>query len=326
MVPTQVVNGIHHITVCCGGAQEDIDFSTRVLGLRMIKQTVLFDGGASIYHLYYSNADAEPGSVWTTFPFKQAGAYGRKGTGQIERTGFSVPTGAMEFWAAHLEHKGVAHGGIQERFGRPVIRFDHPSGLEVEVIGADGDDRRAWSTDEVPGEQGIRGFYNVTLAIRELKEMTFFLEEVLKFPKVGEDGAFHRFQIRDGGPSRFIDLHHMPNVPQGSWTFGAGTPHHIAFGVVNDEQDLAIKAYLEGSGLTDVSELKDRNYFHSIYVRTPGGVLFEFATSDIGFAVDEPMGRLGQKLLLPPWFENRREEIIRPLEPIRVPEYMQAAG
>ena len=324
MAATDFVTGIHHVTVCVGGAQEDIDFNTQVLGLRMIKQTVLFDGDASIYHLYYANADAEPGSVWTTFPFRQAGVKGRKGTGQIEATGFSVPAESLDFWTQHLDKHGVEHSGIQTRFGQQYIGFEHPSGLGLEVIASDGDDRTPWTTDEIPAEHAIRGFYNVTLAVRETREMTWFLEDVLKFPKVGEDGAYHRFQIKDGGANRTIDLHHLPDVPQGSWGFGEGTPHPVALGVLNDEQNAAVKAYLEGVGFTDVSEIKDRNYFHSIYCRTPAGVIFEFATSDIGFATDEPMDKLGETLLLPPWFEDRREEIVAPLEPITVPAYIQA--
>jgi catechol 2,3-dioxygenase-like lactoylglutathione lyase family enzyme len=326
MQPTEFVTGLHHVTVCVGGAQEDIDFATEVLGLRMIKQTVLFDGAASIYHLYYANAEAQPGSVWTTFPFRQAGVHGRKGTGQIEFTGFSAPGEALDFWARHLNRHGVEHGGVEERFGDQLIRFQHPSGLGLEVVGNDADDRTPWTTGHISADEGIRGFYNVTLAVRETDEMGWFLEEVLKYEKVGQDGAYHRYRIRDGGPGRYVDLHHLPDEPQGSWTFGAGTAHHVAFGVLNDEQDLALKAYLEGVGFTDTSDLKDRNYFHSIYVRTPGGVLFEFATSDIGFAVDEPMDKLGEKLLLPPWFEDRREEIMAPLEPITVPEYIRVSA
>lgn len=324
MAVTDVISGIHHVTVCVGGAQDDIDFVTQVLGLRMIKQTVLFDGTAPIYHLYYANAAAEPGSVWTTFPFRQARLTGRKGTGQVETTGFSVPSAALEFWAAHLTKHGVAHTGIRTRFGLRSIGFEDPSGLGMEVIGNDGDDRSPWVTDDIGADVAIRGFHNVTLAVRDLDEMARFLTDVLKMTKVGQEGAYHRFQFKDGGARRVVDLHHLPDVPQGSWTFGAGTAHHVAFGVLNDEQNLALKGYLEGVGFTDTSDLKDRNYFHSIYVRTPAGVLFEFATSDIGFAVDEPEEQLGRTLLLPPWFEPRRTEIVAPLEPITVPEYIRS--
>jgi catechol 2,3-dioxygenase-like lactoylglutathione lyase family enzyme len=324
MAVTEYINGIHHVTASVGGAQEDIDFNTQVLGLRMIKQTVLFDGENSIYHLYYANADAEPGSVWTTFPFKQAGVIGRKGTDQIETTGFSVPESSLDFWTNHLDRQAVKHSGIQKRFDRKLIQLEHPSGLGIELIGADRDTRNPWKTEDIPAEHAIRGFFNITLAVRETREMEEFMTGVLRFKKEGSDGSYYRFSIQNGGPGRYVDLHHLPDVPQGSWGFGAGTPHHVAFGVQNDEQNTELKAYIEGFGYTDVSDLKDRNYFHSIYMRTPAGVIFEFATSDIGFAVDEPEDKLGKKLLLPPWFENRRDEIVSKLEPINVPEYMEA--
>jgi catechol 2,3-dioxygenase-like lactoylglutathione lyase family enzyme len=296
----------------------------RVLGLRTLKQTVLFDGAAPIYHLCDADAAAEPRSVWTTFPFGQAGLTGCKGTGQIETTGFSVPSGALEFWAAHLTKHDVAHTGIQSRFGTRFIGFEDPSGLGMEVIGNDGDARTPWTTDEIGADVTIRGFSNVTLAVRDADEMARFLTDVLKMTMVGQEGAYHRFQFKDGGARRVEELHHLPDVPQDSWTSSMGTAHHVACGVLNDEQNLALKGYLEGFGFTDTSDLKDRNYVHSIYVRTPSGLLFEFATSDIGFAVDEPEKSPGRTLRLPQWFEPRQAEIVAPLEPITVPEYIRA--
>lgn len=322
MHATDFIKGFHHITVCVAGAQEDIDFTTKVLGLRMIKQTVLFDGTAPVYHLYYANGDADVGSVWTTFPFKAAGLYGRTGTGQIKTTGFSVPSGAMSFWAEHLEKHNVEHSGVQERFGEPFIEFKHPSGLSLAVVGCDDDPRKAWGHD-VPEAYGIRGFYNVTLAVRDLEEQENFLGNVMKFTRVGEDGPVTRYAIGAGGYNRIIDLYHMPDTKQGSWTFAVGIPHHYALEVGNDDENQRYKDYVEGFGFTDVSEIKDRNYFHSTYTRTPAGVVQEVATSDIGFAIDEPADKLGHQLLLPPWFEDRRAEIVAALEPITVPEYIR---
>jgi catechol 2,3-dioxygenase-like lactoylglutathione lyase family enzyme len=319
---TDVIKGFHHVTVCVAGAQEDVDFNTKVLGLRMIKQTVLFDGNAPIYHLYYGNKNGDIGSVWTTFPFKQAGIYGRYGTGQIKTTGFSVPVSALDFWAEHLTRHHVEHAGIQERFGERFIEFRHPSGLGLAVIGCDDDPREAWGFD-VPAEYGIRGFYNVSLAVRDLEESEFFLGNVMKFKRVGQEGPVTRYAIGDGGYNRIIDLYHMPDTKQGTWTFAVGIPHHYALAVTNDAENKAYKDYVEGFGYTDVSEIKDRNYFHSTYTRTPAGVVQEVATSDIGFAIDEPADMLGHQLLLPPWFEDRRHEIVSALEPITVPEYIR---
>jgi catechol 2,3-dioxygenase-like lactoylglutathione lyase family enzyme len=322
MAVTDVIKGFHHITVGVGGAQEDIDFTTKVLGLRMIKQTVLFDGASSIYHLYYGNGDADVGSVWTTFPFKQAGLFGRTGTGQIKTTGFSVPSTSLNFWAEHLDANGVKHSEIQERFGERFIEFEHPSGLSLAVVGCDDDPRTAWG-HAVPAEHGIRGFYNVTIACRDLEEQEFFLGTVMNFTRVGQEGPVTRYRMGDGGYNRIIDLYHMPDTKQGSWGFAVGIPHHYALAVEDDEENGTIKAYVEGFGFTDVSEIKDRNYFHSTYTRTPAGVVQEVATSNIGFAIDEPADRLGEQLLLPPWFEERRAEIVAQLEPITVPDYLR---
>ena len=125
------VNGIHHITSGVSAAQEDIDFFTKVVGQRMIKQTVLFDGTAPVYHLYYANKNAQVGSVMTTFPFKQAGLKGRKGTGQIYSASYSVPVGSLSFWVEHLDKYKVKHGKITERFGHKALGFTHPAGLEL---------------------------------------------------------------------------------------------------------------------------------------------------------------------------------------------------
>jgi catechol 2,3-dioxygenase-like lactoylglutathione lyase family enzyme len=320
--PAEYIKGIHHLTVSVGSAQEDIDFVTQVLGMRMIKQTVLFDGSASIYHLYYANADAEVGSVWTTFPFKKAGVYGRKGSGQIETSSFSVPTDSLDFWEKHLKNHGVENSGIIERFGQKMITFEDRSGIGMAVVGEDNDQRNAWQTDEISKENGIRGIFGATIRSRDIIEMDAYLTKMLNFKKVGQDGAFHRYHIKDGGAMKTIELHHVPDMEQGSWTFGVGIPHHIAFATEKDEHNLELKAYIEGFGYTDVTELKDRNYFHSIYNRTPSGVLFEYATSDIGFAIDEPADLLGHQLLLPPMFESRRSEIVKPLEPIQLPKYL----
>ncbi len=142
----------------------------------------------------------------------------------------------------------------------------------------------------------------------------------LGFKKSGEEGAFHRYDIQGGGPCKTVVLKHEPNLPQGSWTFGEGTVHHVAFAVANDEVQMKLKLFLEGLGYTDVSESKNRGYFHSVYLRSPGGILTEFATTDIGFMVDEKLEELGQHMLLPPWLEDRRAELIAPLEKIVVPE------
>ena len=313
------VTGIHHITVCAAGAQDDIDFQTKVFAQRLIKQTVLFDGRYAHYHLYYSNADCEPGSVYTTFPYNRVP--GRTGSGQIQSTAYTVPKGTVKFWTEHLDRHKIKRGPVQERFGQSFVRFSHPSGLQLEVIEDSADKRKGWTTEEVSADVTTRGFHGPVLSVREIAETERFFVEALGFRKTGVDGAFHRFEIGTGGSAKTVVLVHEPERPAGTWTFGAGTAHHLALEVSNDDQLAEQKGLYEELGYTDCSEIKDRQYFHSIYCRCPGGILVECAANAPGgFACDEAPDRLGTSLLLPPWFESRRSEIMAMLEPIKVPE------
>ncbi len=319
------VKGIHHITVCAARAQEDVDFLTKVFGQRLIKQTVLFDGRYAHYHLYYANADAQPGSVYTTFPYRRVS--GRQGSGQIQSTAYTVPKGTLKFWSDHLNRHKVKDEGIRERFGQCFIRFSHPSGLQLEVIEDSADNRRGWTTEEISADVTTRGFHGPVLSVREIPETERFFLEALGFRKTGVDGSFHRFEVGTGGAAKTVTLVHEPDRPAGSWTFGAGTAHHLALEMESDEKLAEQKALYEELGYTDCSEIKDRNYFHSIYCRCPGGILVECAaTTPDGFAVDEPIDQLGTSLLLPPWFETRRPEIIAMLEPITIPESNRPVG
>ncbi len=314
-----LVKAIHHITVCVGGAQEDIDFQTQVFGQRLIKQTVLFDGRYAHYHLYYANANAEPGSVYTTFPYQRV--KGKPGSGQIQSTAYTVPKGSLSFWSEHLNRHKVKHEGIQERFGQKFIRFSHPSGIQLEVLEDDTDKRKPWTTKEVTSDVATRGFHGPVLSVREIPETERFFVDALGFRKTGQEGPYYRFEIGEGGANKTVTLLHEPDRPSGSWIFGAGTAHHLALEVENDEKLAEQKGIYDELGYTDASEIKDRMYFHSVYCRCPGGILVECAaTVPEGFAVDEPADQLGTSLLLPPWFESRRAEIEAMLEPIRVPE------
>jgi len=307
------------MTVCVSGAQDDIDFQTQIFGQRMIKQTVLFDGRYAHYHLYYANANAEPGSVYTTFPYGRV--KGRPGSGQIQSTAYTVPKGSLNFWLEHLNRHNVKNGGIQERFGQKFIRFNHPSGIQLEALEDSADSRKGWTSKEVSGDVTTRGFHGPVLSVREVAETERFFVDALGFRKTGQEGPYYRFEIGEGGANKTVTLLHEPDRPSGSWTFGAGTAHHLALDVESDEKLTEQKAIYEELGYTDASEIKDRMYFHSVYCRCPGGILVECAaTVPQGFAVDEPADQLGQSLLLPPWFEQRRAEIEAMLEPIKVPE------
>jgi glyoxalase family protein len=313
------LTGYHHITACAGGAQEDVMFFTQVLGLRMAKQTVLMDGKIPIYHLYYANANIEPGSVMTTFPYSRKA--GRQGSGQVRSTSFAVSQGTLPFWRDHLKRHKIEQSGAEERFGQSFIRFQHPAGLSYEVIEDKEDRREGWTTPEIGRVEAVHGFHGAVLSVREIAETERFFTEALGFRKTGTDGAYHRFETGTGGANKTITLLHEPDKLAGSWTFGAGTVHHIALWGADDDALAEQKGIYEELGYTDASEIKDRFYFHSMYCRSPGGILVESCCNvPGGFEKDETKKELGTKVHLPPWFENRRAEILAELEPIRVPE------
>ena len=312
------LTGYHHITACAGGAQEDVEFFTNAVGLRMAKQTVLMDGKIPIYHLYYSNANLEPGSVMTTFPYSRKP--GRPGSGQVQATTFTVPKGSLPFWKEHFKRHNIEQEPIQERFGQSYIRFKHPAGLQYEVM-EDPDTRQGWTTPEVSKDVAVRGFQGTVLSVRETPETERFFIEALGFRKTGHEGPYHRFETGSGGANKTVTLMEEPNRPAGSWTFGAGTVHHIALWGADDAALARQKEIYEELGYTDASEIKDRFYFHSMYCRCPGGILVESCCNvPGGFEKDEPKELLGTKLHLPPWWDHRKDEIMAQLEPIRVPE------
>lgn len=313
------LTGYHHITACAGAAQEDVNFFTNVAGLRMAKQTVLMDGRIPIYHLYYSNRNLDPGSVMTTFPYRNK--KGRPGSGQVHSTAFTVPHGTLSFWKDQFKRHGVDQSPVAERFGQKFIQFKHPADLSFEVIEDKDDRREGWTTPQISEKEAIRGFHGAVLSVREVGETERFFVDALGFKKTGEDGAYHRFETGKGGANKTITLIHEPDKPAGSWTFGAGTVHHIALWGADDDALAAQKAIYEELGYTDASEIKDRYYFHSMYCRCPGGILVESCCNiDQSFEKDETRSELGKKLHLPPWWADRKEEMMKSLETIVVPE------
>jgi glyoxalase family protein len=313
------LTGYHHITACAGGAQEDVNFFTQAVGLRMAKQTVLMDGKIPIYHLYYSNANIEPGSVMTTFPYSRL--KGRRGSGQVQATAFTVAKGSLPFWKDHLKRHKLEQQPVAERFGQSFIRFSHPAGLDFEVIEDKEDQRKGWTTPEIGLGEAVRGFHGAVLSVREIPETERFFVDALGFRKTGVDGNYHRFETGTGGANKTVTLLHEPERPAGSWTFGAGTVHHIALWGADDDALTRQKAIYEELGYTDASEIKDRFYFHSMYCRCPGGILVESCCNvPGGFEKDEPAEKLGTQLHLPPWWADRKAEMMKILEPIRVPE------
>lgn len=306
----------HHITLCVGGAQEDYDFHTKVLSLKSVKKTALYDGNYPIYHLYYGNDVGEESTLVTTFPMRQSGRKSKQGAGQTGVMGLSVPTSALGFWERRLAAHGFAPK-VSERFGEKILRIKHPCGIDYEVAGIADDSRKAYSNGEVPADMGIRGVHNITVNVREMEPSEEFMTLAWNARKVGNDGKYTRYVFGEGGTGKIVDFAFEPQMPQANWTYGEGIVHHTAFQVENYEVQDAVKFNLEGLGFTDTSERKDRGYFDSIYVRTPGGAMFEATVSKpTGFTIDEPFESLGKSFQVPPVFAQRRQEIMEFLEPL----------
>ncbi|MGQ0620896.1 MAG: hydroxyquinol 1,2-dioxygenase [Panacagrimonas sp.] len=306
------IRGLHHITLCTGTAQADVDFFVKVIGQRFIKRTLLYDGRLPIYHLYFSDAEGTPGSVMTVFPMRRTGMVGRKGSGQFSAIAYSVPEGSLDFWREHFAKNGVPILGESERFGERYLRVVH-AGIDFEVVEDAADSRKSWKSDYVPEKYAVRGFHNWTATVRELEDMDVFCTQAWNCRATMRDGAFTRYEMGEGGAGRRIDILHQPDLRQGSWTFGEGTVHHGAFDVADYETQAQVKFNTEGMGFTDFSDRKNRGYFESIYVRTPGGVMFE-ATKSLGFLVDEDEARLGTELKLAPQLSASRDEVAALME------------
>jgi len=313
---TSPIIGFHHITMNVGGAQEDYDFHVKLLGLRMVKKTILFDGARPVYHLYYGNERGEESTLLTTFPFRQDGRVAKPGSGQVKTVSLSVPESSLDFWAHRFTTRAVAFERI-ERLGTKRLALKHPGGIEYELVGVPDDSRSPYTGADVPVEAAVRGIYGTTISARDVAEMHEFMTDAMGFKVAGKEGPETRYGIRDGAPGRIVEIVHDRDLPQGTWRFGAGTVHHIAFHVDDKATQASFKAYLEGLGYTDCSEPKDRGYMMSVYFRTPSGTLFEAAyLYGGGFLKDEPVQTLGTQICTPPWLLDRRDEFLAALEPI----------
>ncbi|ODU05099.1 MAG: glyoxalase [Pseudonocardia sp. SCN 72-86] len=314
------VEGSHHVTLSVGKAQEDVDFHVQTLGMRFIKRTVLFDGSTPIYHLYYSNANGDPSSVVTTFPFAQAGLTGTRGTNQAREVQLSVPEGSLNFWHRRLTDHEVEVADV-EVFGDRRLAFRHPCGIEYVMVASANDPREGHAGHGVPQEHAVHGIHGVGIHVSTMDRMAEFTSETF-FAQNGVDEEGDRAAIRIGREKvgNVVELIGNNKDDQGTWRYGAGTIHHFAWNLDNLENQDAAKFLIEGAGYTDISELKDRKYFKSVYVRTPGGALFELAVThaDGGWTCDESPQELGTAFQLPEQFESRRAEIFERLEHITV--------
>ncbi len=310
--------GLHHITAMAGDVAANVQFYTQVLGLRLIKRTVNFDD-PSTYHLYFGDTVGTPGSALTFF-YWAGQPRGRPGPGQATDTAWSVPASSLDFWRERLASRGLEFAE-ERRFGDTVLRFSDPDGLGLEIVAtSEADPRQPWAHPEVPVAHGLRGFHSTTLTHADSARTARLLVDIMGWREIAREpasggGERVRYAAGAGGPGAYVDLVSAPEAPRGRP--GAGTVHHVAFRVADDAEEIVALAEWRAAGLQPSPQV-DRNYFHSIYAREPGGVLFEIATDQPGFLIDETRESLGSRLLLPPQYEPHRAAIEARLDPLPV--------
>ena len=308
--------GIHHVTAISGKASRNLDFYTRTLGLRLVKKTVNFDDPGT-YHLYYGDEHGRPGTILTFFPWEHA-APGRNGVGQAEETSFRIPLESIGWWTQRLVEQGVSHKAPEKRFGESVLAFTDQDGQSLALVGVAGAaGELAWSGGGIPAEHAIRGFHGVTLMQDEAAPTAAILTNVLGFRETGREGPLVRYAL-DGAPGNVVTIRETGSFLPAR--MGRGSVHHIAFRAADDAQQAAMAKKVRDDHRLAPTEQRDRNYFRSVYFREPGGILFEIATDQPGFAVDEPVEHLGRDLKLPPALEPRRREIEAVLPPLGATE------
>ena len=317
--------GIHHVTAIASDPQKNIDFYTQILGLRLVKLTVNFDDPTT-YHLYYGDELGRPGTILTFFPWPNA-PKGRRGTGQVVATSFLIPENAIDFWLNRLTEGGVGFTRPAKRFDNEeqVITFYDPDGLELELVAhKSAEDRmnNIWKGSPIPIEHAIRGFYSLTLSEEGYERTASVLTEQLGFHPTREEGSRFRYEIagkaktNGGSTGSIVDVVCLPYTQRGF--IGVGTVHHVAWRTPTDQQQSVLRNRVVRAGL-NATPVIDRIYFHSVYFREPGGVLFEIATNPPGFTIDEKQEDLGTHLMLPPWLESDRNDLQKLLPKINLP-------
>ena len=296
--------GLHHITAIAGAAKRNYDFYTRVLGLRLVKKTVNFDDPFT-YHFYYGDRVGTPGSILTFFPWEGIQT-GRRGTRQVTEIGYSVPEESLDFWRKRFEQNNVIYNKVSEKFGTPYLTFLDPDGLKLELVAAGNDLREPWDTDQVTAEHATRGFHGVTITTNRLQPTADVLLNIFGYRLLETHVNRHRFVTDATEHANIVDVVEVPG--EGAGHVAGGSVHHVAFRVKDDQVLMKFRSRIVDAGL-HITEKIDRNYFYSLYFREPGGVLFEIATDNPGFAIDEPVEELGSALKLPPQYEQRRAEI-----------------
>src|SRR5688572_21483143 len=297
--------GLHHITAIAGYAKRNYDFYTQVLGLRFIKKTVNFDDPKT-YHFYFGDEAGSPGTILTFFPWEGI-PKGKQGSGMPTEIAYAVPNGSLNFWKQRFTDFYVRVTGTGMRFGEEYLSFEDPDGLPLTLIVTNQDDnRKPWETEEVKAENATKGFHSITLTLMNVKETARILTDIFEYEFTGQEGNRYRYTTHTVANASIVDLIEAPNERRTG--NGAGTIHHVAFRVKDEKVLMAFREKILAHGLNITPKI-DRNYFYSLYFREPGGVLFEVATDNPGFSIDESVHELGKHLKLPPQYESHRKEI-----------------
>jgi glyoxalase family protein len=314
MIMTQVSpHGLHHVTAIATDPQSNVDFYTKALGLRLVKQTVNFDA-PDTYHLYYGDEKGSPSTLLTFFPWPDV-PRGRQGAGMTTTTAFSVPGSSLGWWHERFKTLGMDTDAPATRDEEEVLTFRDPDGMVIDLVASEGDHRSGWDgVADIPAEHAVRGLHAITLSERQLDPSATMLTDLLGMKLTSEEGDRSRFGMASGSSGALVDV--FAGVRDRGWQAG-GTVHHVAFRAPDLATQTLWRQELVAHGV-QVTQIIDRQYFKSIYFREPGGVLFEIATDAPGFAVDEPLLELGRSLKLPPWLEPDREQIARALPPLQL--------
>lgn len=305
-------SGLHHVTAIAACAVRSHRFYASTLGLPLVKRTVTHDDPGA-YHLYYGDAAGRPGTIFSLFVWERAAA-GRPGKGEAERLFLRAPAASLDWWHGRLRLAAVQLEGTATFLDRPALYFRDPSGVPLALLGESGIAAEpAWETDKVPGRHALRGLFGVILTVQDAASLAAILSDVLGLREAGrENGCVRLLSGADVGGS--ILLHQMPGSARGR--LGRGTINHVAFRAADPAaQDAMVERLRSAHGIVATPPI-DRVYYRSVHFREPGGFMFEIATDGPGFAVDEPLESLGERLSLPPFLEGKRAAIEAGLEPI----------
>ncbi len=315
-----IITGLHHVTINSVDPQENLDFYVGVLGARLVKKTVNQDAPET-YHLFYADGAGTPGTELTFFPWRGM-PQERVGTGSTSEVALAVPAGSLYFWADRLAAHDVSRLERSVRFGEPALAFHDPHGVALALVEtSDAREFTPWTDSPVPAAFQLRGLHAVRLVEASLEPTESFLVRGLGFELVAEEDGWRRYAVNGGGSGRVLDVRVLPASARA--ISGVGSVHHVAFRVADEAAQLRAREQVRAAG-GRTTEVIDRFWFRSIYFREPGGALFEIATDGPGFAIDEDVATLGERLILPPFLEPHRAEIERVLQPVSEPRPVSA--